>query len=203
MTAKRLRSLKSWFKTHERVAARSALALPLVVLVWLVHLHWSGFAGGKSPVEVAFYVVSIVAATLATWNYRRNAQTRRAEWLFTLYQKFFEEAPHKRIRRMLDYSADPDVQKLGSCLDGSAPDRDLEEELVDYLNFFEFVAGLQHSGQLTLDEVDQLFNYYLGNLLNERSGLVRGYVREQGFEQLSTLLDKMETEGRFRKPKAR
>jgi hypothetical protein len=64
------------------------------------------------------------------------------------------------------------------------------------------VAGLQNSGQLTLDEVDRLFNYYLKNLTNEPLKSVRGYVREQSFEQLSDLLDKMETYGRFRTPKA-
>jgi len=202
MTAKWLRSLKSRFKTYRRVAGWSALALLLVALVWLAHPQWSGFVGGKSPVEVVFYSVSTLAAIFATWNYWRNARTRRAEWLFTLYQKFFEEDHYKRMRRVLDYGMHHDLQKLRASIDGSAPDPDLEEELVDYLNFFEFVAGLQQSRQLTPDEVDRLFNYYLRILKSTRLGFVRKYVCDQGFEQLSALLDKMETEGRFWTPKA-
>jgi hypothetical protein len=193
--------LRSWFNTKKRVLRWSAfLVLALVALI--LCLHWSWFIGAKSRVEVVVYFVSTLAAGFAVWTYWSNERTRRAEWLFTLYQRFFEEDHFKPMRRKLDYTSDPTFTELRSCIATPASNPVLEEELVDYLNFFEFVAGLQRSGQLTLDEVAGLFKYYLKILTCDDLKFIREYIREQDFEQLSALLDKMEKEGRFRTPKA-
>ncbi|MEK7409029.1 MAG: hypothetical protein AAB225_28530 [Acidobacteriota bacterium] len=70
------------------------------------------------------------------------------------------------------------------------------EQLVDYLNFFEFTAHLWRSKQLDLDEIDGLFNYYLENLTKHH------FVSEfltKGFEALSDLLATMKEKGRIKR----
>jgi len=59
-------------------------------------------------------------------------------------------------------------------------------EFTDYLKFFELVAVLQKSGQLTTEQIEDLFGYYLNCL--ERSAAVRKYISAEGYEQLDRLL---------------
>jgi hypothetical protein len=56
----------------------------------------------------------------------------------------------------------------------------------DYLNFFEFVAVLRKSNQLTDEQIEDLFGYYLDCL--ESCQAVRTYVAKKGYEQLDRLL---------------
>lgn len=121
----------------------------------------------------------IVAAFWALLVYRSNARVRRAEWLGSLYEKFYEKNDSlKDIREKLD------------CDDGHSPDIETLEKLgsgfTDYLNFFEFVALLEKSGQLSTIEIEDLFAYYLDCL--ERCGPVRRYIPEKGYDQLDRLL---------------
>ena len=71
-------------------------------------MHW--LATNKDSIEALFYLASLTAAFFAWWTYRRNAKTRRAEWLFSLYQKFFEEPHHKDVRFVLDYQPEPGLR---------------------------------------------------------------------------------------------
>jgi hypothetical protein len=67
-------------------------------------------------------------------------------------------------------------------------------EFDNYLNFFEFVAVLEATKQVTQDEVCDLFDYYLQNL-KQRPFVVK-YIKAQGFERLSRLLDRLKPPGR-------
>jgi hypothetical protein len=62
----------------------------------------------------------------------------------------------------------------------------MAEALVDYLNFFEFVASLRRLGQIRSKEVEMLFRYYLSLL--HRHPFVLEFVRTQDFENLTALL---------------
>jgi hypothetical protein len=126
-------------------------------------------------------VGGLIAAFWAVLVYRSNARVRRAEWLATLYEKFYEENESlKNIREQLDCdeSESPEIETLDA--EGSG--------FSDYLNFFEFVAVLERSGQLTTSEIEDLFGYYLDCL--ERCAPVRHYIGEKGYEQLDRLLRK-------------
>jgi hypothetical protein len=142
----------------------------------------------RAIIETVFHLVSILAVFLAAITYWRNARTRRAEWLFSLYQKFFEEPHHKEMRWLLDYRPDPAYLELQRSVANDTPDRSAEP-LVDYLNFFEFTARLWRSRQLKLKEVKGLFQYYLENLT--KHDFIRKFIRTEGFEALDELLDKM------------
>jgi hypothetical protein len=107
------------------------------------------------------------SALFAASTYYRNGRLERAKWLNTLHENFFIENKFSEIRRLLDYKEPADQY---SSLKVSFPDRndknniDLEEKLVDYLNFFEFIATLNNQGQLSLSEINSTFGYYISKL---------------------------------------
>ena len=115
----------------------------------------------------------------------RTAKTRRAEWLYSLYAKFFEDGYYKKIRLVLDYRPPEELALLYKGLEeGSYPE--LCEQLVDYLNFFEFIAGLWTMRQLTIQEIRMLFEYYL-KLLPSHTPVMH-FIETQGFENLCRLV---------------
>jgi hypothetical protein len=63
-----------------------------------------------------------------------------------------------------------------------------EARFTDYLNFFEYVAFLEGSRQLRVDDVRTLFGYYLGCL--GRHSRVRNYIHDpaNGYEELRKLM---------------
>ena len=121
-----------------------------------------------------------MAAFWALWVYGNNSRRERARWAESLYTRFYEKPELKTIRDQLDCAAgDATVARL------------VTEEtpaLTDYLNFFEFVAYLQSSKQLSGTDVQALFGYYLDCL--RRHTDVVGYIRnkEKGFEYLSKIM---------------
>lgn len=135
--------------------------------------------------------VSIVGGIVAVVTYRRDANRRRAEWLMSFYQKFYEEPQYKRVRFVLDYRP-PEYEEIRRLIDSGAADERVEE-LVGYLNFFEFVASLWKLGQISLRDVRMLFEYYLKNL--ETHEWVGDFVKTQGFESLVELLEAMREKG--------
>jgi hypothetical protein len=118
-------------------------------------------------------IIAALAALFAIYVYFNNSRLERARWLANLYDKFYEKDHLKGVRQILD-----------------SPERDSPEttrlvteepsEFTDYLNFFEFVAVLQKSGQLKSNEVEDLFHYYLDCL--EYSPRIREYITGKGYE---------------------
>jgi gamma-glutamylcyclotransferase (GGCT)/AIG2-like uncharacterized protein YtfP len=106
--------------------------------------------------ELIKTLATVIAAAAAVWGiyvYFSNSRLRRAEWLASLYEKFYERSDLKDIREALDCEG-------GESADISRFFRDEPREFTDYLNFFEFVAVLQKARQLTKDEIEALFCYY-------------------------------------------
>ncbi|HYL16773.1 MAG TPA: hypothetical protein VEV41_27305 [Terriglobales bacterium] len=131
-------------------------------------------------VQVVSYSGGAVAALSAVWVYKSNSRRERARWAESLYSRFYEREELKRVRDLLDCGAgDPQVSQLVAT-ESSA--------WTDYLNFFEFVAYLQSSKQLSRKDVEALFSYYLECL--KRHPDVAGYFRnkEKGYEYLRRIL---------------
>jgi hypothetical protein len=133
--------------------------------------------------RVLLDLFAIVAGTTAIATYRRNARVRRAEWLSSLHSKFFETSTYKRIRQILEAKGESYVALCKALADNQTNDD--VELFVDYLNFFEFVGSLRELGQLSSEEIDRLFDYYLRQLAGEP--VIRQFVETQGFESLSGL----------------
>lgn len=141
----------------------------------------------NSTIQIAYWTAGIVysmvgtvAAIGALLVYRNNSKRERARWAEGLYTRFYEKPELKKVRDQLD------------CVAGDAGVASLVSEessaLTDYLNFFEFVAYLQSSKQLSRTDVHALFGYYLDCLRRHKD--VVGYIRnkEKGFEYLSKII---------------
>jgi hypothetical protein len=129
---------------------------------------------------IVYSITGTVAAIGALLVYRNNSKRERARWAETLYTRFFEKPELKTVRDQLD-SASGDARVARLVSEESAA-------LTDYLNFFEFVAYLESSKQLSKTDVRALFGYYLDCL--QRHHDVVGYVqnKEKGFEYLGKIL---------------
>ncbi len=147
-------------------------------------------------VQAIFFIFSIFAAIIAVCSYRRQVRINQANWLLHLFQRYYEEDNYKMMRQILDYGDQAKIHELQTgILDDTH--RDLVEKLVDYLNFFEFIACLMSMGQLTQKEVKKMFEYYL-RLLGKYDFII-DYIHKQGFENLYSLLIelRMLTERKF------
>src|SRR5580704_14079704 len=105
----------------------------------------------------------IIGAAITIYIYYRNSNLRRAEWLYSLFEKFYYQSSYADIRRILDYGNEDSVQRLRGALQ-SHTEESLEEKLVDYLNFFEFIASLWKLRQLPIKEIQMMFEYYIRRL---------------------------------------
>jgi hypothetical protein len=130
--------------------------------------------------QIFFWVVSSIGILIAWNTFRQNAKLKRAEWLKSLFEKFYESDHYKEIRWKIDN---------GSIQQDIETDTELEEKLVDYLNFFEFIASLWKLKQLTRREVLMLFEYYLKIIRD--STYLSGYLKKYGFENLAALLSEL------------
>ena len=127
-------------------------------------------------------IAEIAAAAAVLWGiyvYFTNSRLRRAEWLASLYEKFYESNNLKAVRDVLDCGTAPTLEIENLVKEES-------RDFTDYLNFFEFVAVLQKSRQLTDQEIEDLFGYYLDCL--EYCRPLRDYIGGRGYEQLDRLL---------------
>ena len=137
-----------------------------------------------------------VSATLGWITYRRNKQLERVKWLSQLHEKFFVEDTYQTARILLDYkypSVDYKRLEIAFPDPGNFEVPQLQERLVIYLNFFEFVATLKKEGQLSLDEIRLVFGYYIASLKNHE--WLYASLKKNKFRNLPTLIDEIiETE---------
>jgi hypothetical protein len=140
-------------------------------------------------VSAAVALVLAAAAALLTWlTFWKNLRLRRAEWLSRLYESFYVKPELKAVRAALDYDGEA-RRELLRCVESDPENAKALEPLVDYLNFFEFLAVLWTMKQLSLDEIQLLFGYYLRRLAEE-PGIVK-FCREGGFKNLLRMLEKL------------
>ena len=140
-----------------------------------------GSCGLQELLDALVSIVTIVGGAAVVWVYYRDHLRKKAEWMHQLYGKFFENAQFKKIRRTMDHK--------GITEDWLKTEAN-EEQLVDYLNFFEYIASLHTMGQISQEEIERMFDYYL-KLMSDRP-VVREYIRNWGFEDLDRLLGERE-----------
>ena len=148
-----------------------------------------------SFIQFCVAIGALVGGFAALRTYSKSSQVKRAEWLQNLYSSFFEQKTYSEMRRILDYKGEKFTELIQQLSDNTGEQHTLRESLVDYLNFFEFIASLWKVGQLDISEILMLFDYYL-RCLNHNS-IIREYVRIHGFEGLNSLID--EAEKRYEK----
>ncbi len=139
----------------------------------------------KNVSTIVSGVMAIVVGAIAAGTYAKNVRVKRAEWLASLHDKYYVSRSYKRIRRILDYRAVPDYDALKTAVAEGGNDK-LQEALVDYLNFFEFIASLWKMEQLSAKEISMLFEYYLLDL--QQHAFVMSYIEGNNFQNLAELI---------------
>jgi hypothetical protein len=133
-------------------------------------------------IKIAAVVGAVVAAWIALRNYQAQTRLKQAEWLKSLFEKFFENQYYKEVRVWLDYG------RLHEKLTvEDAPGRQAnEEKFTDFLNFFEFIGVLYSRKHLTGQQVYDVFDYYLKKIKSDPD--CQQWINEYGFEKLKWLL---------------
>ena len=148
-----------------------------------------GWSLAADAVKTGAATMAIVGGALALFQFWRANRTKRAEWLASLHEQFFEMGRYSRVRRTLDYALEPDYSTLKAAVASEQP-HDLADELYRYLNFFEFLAGLRQLGQISKREILILFDYDLRMV--RRHDFVLAVLQPQGFEQLNELVGSLD-----------
>jgi len=130
-------------------------------------------------IKMVALCMAVIGGIISVRTYRSAQLVKRAEWLKSLFDLFFIQDTFKEVRRWLDFDI------LGEKL-ANDPDHLIEEKFTDYLNFFEFIATLKIQKQLSLEEINHLFYYYLD--LIKKSEICRKYIQAYGFKHLENLL---------------
>ncbi len=129
--------------------------------------------------------IAILGAPFAYLTYLQSVRTRRAEWLSSLHESFFESERYRQIRRVLDYKPESEYNQLVQAV-ANGTHSPLIDEFYRYLNFFELLSSLRGLGEISDDEIIALFEYDL-RMLKEHDFIISD-LPDQGFERLSKLL---------------
>jgi len=151
---------------------------------------WGAYLSGCGALALA--LAAIVAGFLAISDYRTRVLAEKSKWFLQLYEKLFEGGQFKDVRRKLDYGDTDEIKMLiqhdEQSLEFTEAQQAKFDAFTDYLNFFEFIARLKEIGQLTSDDINATFNYYLFLLTKPRNPEIRRYLKKEGFENLDKLL---------------
>ena len=143
--------------------------------------HW---IAGNAAVAVAAVsaMIAAISAIFAVQTYRRNANTKRAEFLLQLHKAFFVDSTYKTMRNLLDDTSEAAQERLLRNIEDEA------YELTDFLNFFELIAYFQCCGTLLGSDVDALLSYYLDLLKSHRKLFAYIGKSQTSFEYLNGVL---------------
>ncbi len=127
---------------------------------------------------------ALIAVLVAVVNYRSQTKLKQAEWLKSLFEKFFEDSTYKEVRVWLDYGT---LHERLMVADAAARQVN-EEKFTDFLNFFEFIGVLYSRKHLSLEQVCDVFDYYLKKITADAD--CREWIDQYSFEKLKALLSK-------------
>jgi hypothetical protein len=127
---------------------------------------------------------ALIAVLVAVVNYRSQTKLKQAEWLKSLFEKFFEDSTYKEVRVWLDYGT---LHERLTVTDAVARQVN-EEKFTDFLNFFEFIGVLYSRKHLSLEQVCDVFDYYLKKITADAD--CREWIDQYSFEKLKALLSK-------------
>ena len=138
----------------------------------------------KDWFDFAFKLISTIGVIVAVITYQRNLKVKHAEWLWSLYQKFFENEQLKTVRKYLIYHP----ERFEKLFDAQLTEEDevLIEKVDDFLNFFEFIASLNTLNQISEKEINMMFDYYLTAI--SKNEHLKTYIQTEGFENLNQLI---------------
>lgn len=125
---------------------------------------------------------ALIVVIVAVVNYRAQTRLKQAEWLKSLFEKFFESPTYKEVRVWLDYGTLHERLMVSDATQRQAN----EEKFTDFLNFFEFIGVLYSRRHLSLEQVYDVFDYYLKKIAGDPD--CREWIDQYSFEKLKALL---------------
>jgi hypothetical protein len=144
---------------------------------YLVGITWLG--------QLLAWIAALIAVIVAVVNYRHQTRLKQAEWLKSLFEKFFEGPTYKEARVWLDYGT---LHERLTVSDAATRQVN-EEKFTDFLNFFEFIGVLYSRGHLSLEQVCDVFDYYLKKIRADAD--CREWIDQYSFEKLKALLQRV------------
>lgn len=123
--------------------------------------------------------VAVLGASIAMLTYRQDVRIKQTDWLYQLFEKFYEQPQYKTVRRILDNESSPEFSQLQESIERLD---DTQNHEADFLNFFEFICNLVDDNRMRRADMNKLFNYYL-DMLSKRDFII-DYAAFQGFEAL-------------------
>jgi hypothetical protein len=96
---------------------------------------------------------------------------------------FFDNQRYRRIRFVLANPESPEYAALKTELAQPGMPKELEGELIDLLNFFEFVSGLTRRGLVARRDVDWMFANFIERIV--RVDFLRGYILAGDYHELA------------------
>lgn len=108
--------------------------------------------------------------------------------MYSLFEKFFYDKTYANIRKILDYNNISEIEHLKLIIYEHS-DIQLEVDLVNYLNFFEFIAALWQLRQMAFDEIRTMFEYYISRLGDY--DFIMKYLEQEGFKGTPALVAKV------------
>jgi hypothetical protein len=136
-------------------------------------------------------LIVIVSAFIGLITFWENKNLAKAKWLNELHEKFFVGEQYASMRVLLDYKTpqtDYDALKTSFSDKANYSNHLLQEKLVSYLNFFEFIAALKKRGQLELSDINMTFGYYISRLSDDENSWIKNALVVNEFKNLPSLI---------------
>lgn len=151
-------------------------------------LYWSELA--RNWASAFTFVAALLAGIFGLFRYLRSERMRQTEQIRELYNSFFGSEKYRRIRFVLANPEAPEFSALRQELATPGMPKPLEGELIDLLNFLEFVSGLTKRGLISRSDIDWMFANYIDRVI--KVDFVRDYVKRQDFDELNAAIRKVE-----------
>lgn len=143
-------------------------------------LYWSELA--RNWASAFTFLAALLAGLFGLFRYLRSERMRQTEQVRELYRMFFESERYRRIRFVLANPDAPEFAALKTELATPGMPRELEGELIDLLNFLEFVSGLTRRGLVSRRDIDWMFSNFIDRVV--AVDFVRAYVLRSDFDEL-------------------
>lgn len=143
-------------------------------------LYWSELA--RNYASAFTFIAALLAGLFGLFRYLRSERMRQTEQVRKLYRMFFDSERYRRIRFVLANPEAPEFADLRAELSSPGMPKPLEGELIDLLNFFEFVSGLTRRGLVSRKDIDWMFAGFIERVVS--IDFVRAYILRQDFDEL-------------------
>lgn len=144
---------------------------------WLI---WSQLA--RDWASAFTFLAALLAGLFGLFRYLRSERMRQTEQVRELFRMFFESERYRRIRFVIANPDSSEYAALKTELSTGGMPKELEGELIDLLNFFEFVSGLTRRGLIHRRDVDWMFAPFIDKLMS--LDFVRTYMKRYTFDEL-------------------